>query len=145
MYVGRELEPEIRVYVDSEWGGDVRTRRSTSGGLMLWQGSWMLSWSRLQSVTALPSGEAEYYALTLGLQEAMAMQSLLRELQIDVRIKLLSDSAAAKQGAEKVGLFHVKHLSLRLCRAGGDCANPRERTRRTSGRSPSMRRRCLEV
>jgi len=105
---------ELVVYTDADWAGDLRSRRSTSGGIILLGDTWSTSWSRLQAVTALSSAEAEYYSLTLGVQEGRAIQSMLEELNVKVQLRMKCDSLAAKQSAEKVGLLRVKHLALRM-------------------------------
>ena len=46
-------------YCDSDWAGCLRTRKSTSGGVLTWGGSVLKSWSTTQSTIALSSGEAE--------------------------------------------------------------------------------------
>ena len=52
----------VEVYVDSDWAGCRRSRKSTSGGVLLFGGAAVRGWSSNQSVIALSSGEAEYYA-----------------------------------------------------------------------------------
>ena len=71
------------------------------------------SWSRTQPCVALSSAEAEYYALAVGIQEALLVQSVLRELGFTVEIIAHTDSSAAKQAAEKVGCLKQKHMQLK--------------------------------
>ena len=92
---------ELVVYTDADWAGDLRSRRSTSGGIILLGDTWSTSWSRLQAVTALSSAEAEYYSLTLGVQEGRAIQSMLEELNVKVQLRMTCDSLAATRSAEK--------------------------------------------
>ena len=51
------------MYTDSNWAGCSRTRRSTSGGIVVLDGGALKSWSSTQATVAMSSGEAEYYAL----------------------------------------------------------------------------------
>ncbi len=44
----------------------------------------------------------------------MAIQSLLDEFNIPTRVIVKTDSMAAKQSVEKVGLLHVKHMAVRM-------------------------------
>ena len=53
----------IDVYSDSDWAGCIRTRKSTSGGVMVLGNGVVKAWSSTQTTTAQSSGEAEYYAL----------------------------------------------------------------------------------
>ena len=71
------------------------------------------TWSTLQKVNALSWAEAEYLAMIKGVQEAMALQTLLGELGLKVTITVYTDSSAAKASAEKPGLMHMKHMQLR--------------------------------
>ena len=67
----------ITVVTDSDWAGDRVSRKSTSGGI-LFTGSHMIkSWCLGQKVTALSSGEAEYYSMVKGASTALGLQALL--------------------------------------------------------------------
>mgnify|MGYP000446280345 FL=1 len=61
-YQFQEESEGIVVYTDSDWAGDVKTRKSTSGGVAC-RGSHTISWwCKLQSNIALSSCEAELNA-----------------------------------------------------------------------------------
>ena len=83
VYNGNINSPEknrISVYVDSDHAGDIRSRKSRTGYIVMMNGG-PISWSsRLQSHVALSSTEAEYYAITDAVQEALWLRSLLGEL-----------------------------------------------------------------
>lgn len=67
-------------YSDSDWAGDQRTRKSTSG-IVFFFGGGPISWiSKSQATVALSSLEAEYNALTVACQEAIWIRRLLQEL-----------------------------------------------------------------
>ena len=67
-------------YSDSDWGGDVETRKSTSGYVFTLGGA-AISWtSKKQSTVALSSTEAEYMALCAAIQEAVYLRLLLSDL-----------------------------------------------------------------
>src|SRR5947209_479884 len=56
----------LKGYTDSDWGGDLVTRKSTSGYCFLLNNN-IISWnSALQKIIALSSIEAEYIALKEG-------------------------------------------------------------------------------
>ena len=72
-------------YADSDWAGDIDTRRSTSGNLFLMSGG-AVSWgSKIPSVVALSSSEAEYIALSRAAQEAAWIQKLFSDLHTSVK------------------------------------------------------------
>jgi hypothetical protein len=69
-------------YVDSDWGGDYTTRKSTTGYLFL-LGQTPISWSsKLQKTVAISSCEAEYMALRYAVQEMLWLQDIFRQLPI---------------------------------------------------------------
>lgn len=71
----------IDCYVDSDWGGDIGTRRSTTGYLFVYRGT-PLSWnSKLQRTVALSSCEAEYMALKEAIKEQQYIKALLSEIK----------------------------------------------------------------
>ena len=45
---------------------------------------------------ALSSGEAEYYGIVKGSSVGMGVQSVLRNLGVNVKMQVLTDSSAAK-------------------------------------------------
>lgn len=67
-------------YCDADWANDKDTRRSTTGYLFKLAGG-SISWaSKLQPTVALSSTEAEYMALSAGVQEALYLRQLLEDL-----------------------------------------------------------------
>ncbi|GMF36192.1 unnamed protein product [Phytophthora fragariaefolia] len=67
----------IRAYADANWGGDKKTRRSTSGVLLLLGGGSVVYKSERQATVALSSAEAEYMALVLATQEVLWLRNVL--------------------------------------------------------------------
>ena len=86
----------IRAYVDSDWAGCRRTRKSTSGGVLYFGGSAVRGWASTQSVHAMSSGEAEYYAALKGACAALGFQSMLKDLGLKASVTLFTDSSAAR-------------------------------------------------
>ena len=70
----------LKVYVDSDWAGCRKTRKSTNGGCLVINGTCLRLWSSTQAVLALSSGEAEYYAALKGACIALGFQSMARDL-----------------------------------------------------------------
>ena len=100
----------LRVYVDSDWAGCKTTRKSTSGGMAVWCGGLVKSWSRTQGSIALSSGEAEFYAAVKGVAEGLGIQSLMRDLGINVKVEIVQDSTSAKGTLSRNGVGKIKHL-----------------------------------
>ena len=97
-------------YVDSDWAGCRKTRKSTSGGVIYLGGVAVRGWSSSQAVIALSSGEAEYYAALKGASAALGFQSMLRDLGMKVSIRLYTDSSAARGIIHRAGLGKLRHL-----------------------------------
>jgi len=67
--------------MDADWGGDIGTRRSTTGYIFLFNGM-PISWnSKLQRTIALSSCEAEYMAIKEAIKEQQYINSILSELR----------------------------------------------------------------
>ena len=71
------------------------------------------SWATTQTVVALSSGQAEYYGVTKGICEAIGIREIAKDMGLDLKIKLHTDSSAAKGIATRKGLGKVKHLETR--------------------------------
>ena len=92
----KDNELTIDIYVDSDWGGQQGTRKSTSGSVLQILNTSVQTSSKTQQVIALSSGEAELYAISSGCQQALGLRNLLLELDIKqtVPIRIYTDSTA---------------------------------------------------
>ena len=104
----------IDVYSDSDWAGCIRTRKSTSGGVMMLGNGVVKTWSSTQTTIAQSSGEAEYYALVRAAAEGLGMQSVMHDLGWKTRVRLWVDSSAAKSIASRIGLGRVRRLEVKF-------------------------------
>ena len=68
-------------FSDADWGGDLDTRRSTSGYVFRFGGAAITWRSKRQACVALSTAEAEYVALAGTVQESLWLQQLLSDLQ----------------------------------------------------------------
>ena len=75
------------VRTDSDWGGDKKTRKSTSGGAVLYGTHLLKTWAKTQAVIAKSSAESEIYALVRASCEALGFCMLLSELGKEVKSK----------------------------------------------------------
>ena len=101
----------INSFSDSDWAGDLVTRKSTSGGCLMIGDHCIKAWSINQSVIALSSGEAEFYALTRASAMAMGLRSLLEDLGVTLKIRVLTDATTGKSIASRRGLGKVRHIA----------------------------------
>ena len=74
-----------------------------------------MTFSRIQHVTSLSSGEAELYGMTAVAAECMYFEGLLTELNFETQRKpvIWSDSTAALAMAGRRGAKKLKHVELR--------------------------------
>eukprot|EP00959_Pyramimonas_sp_CCMP1952_P160987 3366460-Pyramimonas_sp.AAC.1 len=79
---------ELTVWTGTDYAGCKRTRKSTSGGVVMWGSPMNKSWSSTQSVIALSSGEAEYDGMVKGASVALGLQSVLEDFNVECSIIL---------------------------------------------------------
>lgn len=104
-------------YCDSDYAGDLNSRKSTSGHVVTINNS-PISWaSRVQKSVALSTTEAEYYAITDCAKDILWYQQLF----VDLAIKLIKPTIifSDNQGAIKLSknaVFHKrsKHVDVRM-------------------------------
>ena len=110
-YVYRRQDLDtIDVYVDTDWAGCNRTRKSTSGGVVMLGRHTIKHWSSTQPSVTLSSGEAEFYGVVRGSGQGLGYQSLLRDLGIALPLRVWTDSSAAIGVCSRQGLGKLRHL-----------------------------------
>jgi hypothetical protein len=100
----------IEVYTDTDFAGCPRTRKSTSGGCVLIGKHTTKSWSSTQTSIALSSGEAEFNGVVRGSGVGLGYQSFLRDLGLEVPLRVWTDSSAAVGICNRQGLGGIRHL-----------------------------------
>ena len=106
----------IETYSDSDWGGRVGSRKSTSGGALLMGKHCIKTWSTTQGAVALSSAEAEFYALVEAVLRAKGLIAVALELgfaSLRTEVKAATDSSAAKSFVSRRGLGKMKHIEIR--------------------------------
>ena len=106
----------LKVFTDSDWAGDLETRKSTSGGIITIGEHCLKTWSTNQSSPALSSCEAEYYAVVDGASRALGMQTAAKELGIevgDLSVEIAPDSSGAKSFASRRGSGRIRHIEVK--------------------------------
>jgi hypothetical protein len=102
----------IDAWVDTDFAGCRKTRKSTSGGLLAIGGHVLKSWSSTQGIIALSSGEAEYYGMVKGASLGLGLKALMGDLGIDHKLRVRTDASAAKGIATRKGLGKVRHIEV---------------------------------
>ena len=106
----------ITLFTDSEWAGCRRTRKSTSGGVIMVGRNCIKSWSTTQGPVALSSAEAKYYSMVEETMRAKNLQSVGSEIgmkSLDSEITLATDSSAAKSFVARKGIGRMRPMDVR--------------------------------
>ena len=112
-YKWQNLPENMTGFSDSDWAGCRRSRRSTSGGLILHGAHLISHWSRTQPGVALSSGEAELNAaLKLGC-EILGVRQFSVELGFDYGVHIYGDSSVVKGMLSRKGCGKVKHIEVK--------------------------------
>jgi hypothetical protein len=107
-----QVKPVLSVYTDSDFAGCVASRLSTSGGAVLLGGHLLKHWASTQKKITLSSGEAELGAVVRGFSEALGLQSVARDLGVELVPEVHADSSAAIGICRRSGIGKVRHLAV---------------------------------
>jgi Reverse transcriptase (RNA-dependent DNA polymerase) len=121
---GLKIEPNstnmdewiVKVYSDSDWGGDKNNRHSVSGYIIFLLGVPILWKSKLQRTVALSSSEAEYYALSESAKDIRFIYQILSSIGIKVTLPIIVhvDNVGAIFMSENVSATsRTKHVDIR--------------------------------
>ena len=102
----------IDVYVDANWAGCRRTRKSTSVGCAMLGKHCIKAWSKTQSIIAKSSGESELYGVIKGSSEALGLLTLAGDLGMELKTRVHVDATAAKGMVERRGISRVRHIEV---------------------------------
>ena len=94
---------QLDVYVDSDWNGEEKTRKSTSGGSATLDMLDLKHWCSSQSSPSLSSGESEIKALVKGTVEGLYIVHLLSMQGVDLRLVLHTDSSTCLAHGTRIG------------------------------------------
>ena len=100
----------VDVYTDTDWAGCPKTRKSTSGGCVMLGGHAIKHWSSTQTSISLSSGEAEFAGVIRGAGQGLGYQALLRDVGIELPLRVWTDSSAAIGICSRQGLGKLRHL-----------------------------------
>lgn len=109
---------DIKVMTDSDWGGDLDTRRSTSGFIVMVNDMVVVHTSQDQKSVSLSSAEAELYAISQGTRVLRFLRQIMTEMDLissESSFEMFSDSQSALDiCASEAGVSPAKHIDIRL-------------------------------
>ena len=103
-------------YSDSDWAGDRKTGKSTSGGVILFGDHLVKAWSRTQDAITLSSAEAELVALGKLAMEVLGVRSMCEEWRLSEPCEaslLWADASAALSIAKRQGAGKMRHINVK--------------------------------
>ena len=109
----QRMPKELKITVDSDHATDKTTRKSTTGMVQRLGLHTVKQSSNLQTPIGLNVSEAEYYALCHGAAHGLGLQSFMRDIGIDLKLVVESDSTSAKSFASRRGLGKQRHVETR--------------------------------
>lgn len=115
MYHRAQISGPLYDYSDTDWAGDIDTRRSTSGYLFIYGGG-AISWgSKWQRTVALSSTENVYMALSTCASEAIWLRKLLKDLTFSKRTTTIYYENQSAISLVDTTKFHnrTKHIYIR--------------------------------
>lgn len=115
VYFTFETNMEIAGYFDSDWGGNLKDRRSTSGGCFF-VGNNMVAWhSKKQNCISLSTAEAEYVAAGSCCTQMLRMKQMIRDYGIPQgKLNIFCDNTSAICISKNpVQHSRTKHIELR--------------------------------
>ena len=113
-HIFQDSPKHIKAYSDSDWAGCVKTRKSTSGGILMYGIHLLHHWSSTQSVVALSSAEAELNAIVKAMTETLGLIHMMQGCgEKIITAEVLTDSSAANGIVHRQGSGKVKHLECR--------------------------------
>ena len=109
----------IEGFCDADWAGDIDDRKSTSGYVFKIAGG-SISWgSKKQTSVALSTCEAEYISLSLGIQEGIWINALLKEIlecmnEDSKRLTIFEDNQSCiKMTKNPINHGRSKHIDIK--------------------------------
>lgn len=123
-----EYPSELVCYVDSDFAGDIDTRRSTAGYLLMYNGSPLFWKSTRQQTVAMSTTEAEFVAVSLAVRDILWLRQALNELgqeQLGPTEVFVDNQSALKliannQIHSRTKHIDVKHMFIREKQANGE-------------------------
>ena len=101
---------DLESWADADHAGCIRTRKSTSGGVLMLGSCCIRTYSKGQAVISLSSGESEYYGLVSGMANLLGEVSLAQDWNLRFGARVWMDASAGIAIGSRRGLGRVKHI-----------------------------------
>jgi hypothetical protein len=109
-----QSEINIHVYTDSDYASDVNDRKSTAGVLLMINSNPVVWYSKKQQSVALSTCEAEFYAISFGLQDLIWAKAFIIELTQNIpECTLYCDNQASIAMSSQEVHGRSKHVDIK--------------------------------
>ena len=101
-------------YCDSDWGGDTNTYKSRGGSIGFLGNGPVVWYSKMQSITAQSTMEAEYMSMAPCMQNGIFVRNVVNQVRIPkIKFKWASTARVDNKGAIAVANNPVRHSSTK--------------------------------
>ena len=111
-YAWQDFDGELQVFSDANWAGCKRTRKSTSGGVIMRGQHLIKAWSRNQNIVALSSAESEFHSTVKAAMEGIGMITMAASLGEKCTVRMHVDASAALGVIQRKGVGKIRHLHV---------------------------------
>ena len=109
-YDWQDFDGELQVFSDANWAGCLKTRKSTSGGVIMRGKHLLKAWSRNQSIVTLSSAESEFHSTVKSAMEGLGMITLAASFGETCTVRMHVDASAALGVIQRKGIGKIRHL-----------------------------------
>ncbi len=113
VFKSQRMPDKVVVWSASDFAGCTRSRRSTSGGAIMFGGHCVKTYSLTQDNIALSVGVAEFYGILKAGSYVIGVVNLFRDLGIEVSLQVNTDSSIGKSISSRKGVGKIRHLDTR--------------------------------
>ena len=99
---------------DSDFAGCQASRKSTSAHCIMFGAHCVRTASNTQSTVSLSSPESEYYGVVKTASITIGIQSVLKDMGVQVGVEILSDASSGISLASRRGLGRTRHVATRF-------------------------------
>ncbi len=90
-YDFQRLPEKVVVWADMDCAGCKRTRRLTSGGVVMFGKHCVKTYIQRQDTIALSTGESEFYGIVKAAAMGLGMKGLMEDLGVGVEVQVNAD------------------------------------------------------
>ncbi len=108
-----ELPKKVVMWSDKDFAGCGRTRKSTSGGVVMVGSRCLKTYSQTQDTPALSSGESEFYGVVRAATMGVGIKSLFGDLGLEMEAQVNTDSSGARSISSRSGAGRVRRVEVR--------------------------------